>query len=158
MDVCEAVQAIAAGRILLAVEATRQSRAVIAAAIKRALQSHAEVLVLSVRERDYTRGIAWDVRPAGEIAEVVSHAIYELQRVGVPARGLIRTARSGRVADEILYTASRHHADEIVIGKSERSWIGRVLYGSVSPRVLRLAEVPVTAVPTREPAGASAQP
>ena len=143
--------------MLLAVEAVPQSRVVIAAAAKLALRSRAEVLVLSVRERDYARGIAWDVLPAGEVAEVVSHAIYELQRMGIPAKGIIRTARSGRVADEILSTVHKHHADEIVIGKSERSWIGRVLYGSVSPRVLRLANVPVTVVPTREAAGVSTQ-
>jgi nucleotide-binding universal stress UspA family protein len=137
------------GRLLLAVEAVPESHAVIVAAGKLALRSQAEVLVLSVRERDYARGIAWDVRPAGEVAEVVSHAIYELQRMGVSAQGIVRAARSGRVAEEILYAAHKHHADAIVIGKSERSWIGRVLYSSVSPRVLRLADVPVTLVPTR---------
>lgn len=138
-----------AGRLLLAVEAVPQSQAVIAAAGTLALRSQAEVLVLSVRERDFARGIAWDVRPVGEVSEVVSHAIYELQRCGVAAQGIVRTARSGRVAEEIVYAAHKHHADAIVIGESERSWIGRLLYSSVSPRVLRLADMPVTLVPTR---------
>jgi nucleotide-binding universal stress UspA family protein len=144
--------------MLLAVEAVPPSRAVIDAAVKLALRSGAEVVVLSVRERDYARGFAWDVVPAGEVAEVVSRAIYELQRVGVPARGIIRTARVGRVADEIVYVAHKHHADEIVVGRSERSWLGRLLYSSVSPRVLRLADVPVTVVPTRKAVGVSTQP
>jgi K+-sensing histidine kinase KdpD len=106
--------------ILLAVEAVPESQALVAAAAKLARHSDAEVLVLSVRERDYVRGYGWDVRQPGEIAETVSCAIYELHRIGVRARGLIRTARSGRVADEIVYAAHKHHADEIVIGTSRR--------------------------------------
>jgi nucleotide-binding universal stress UspA family protein len=107
-----------------------------------------EVLVLSVRERDYVRGYGWDVRPPGEIAETVSRAIYELERAGVRARGLIRTAWSGRVADEIVYAAHKHHADEIVIGTSRRSWLAGLLWGSVAPRVLRHSDLPVVTVPT----------
>jgi nucleotide-binding universal stress UspA family protein len=140
--------ATTAERILLAVEAVPQSEAVIAAAAKMARRSHAEVLVLSVRERDYVRGYAWDVRQPGEIAETVSRAIYKLQKAGVDARGLIRTARSERVADEIVYTAHKHHADEIVIGTSRRSWLGGLLRGSVAPRVLRRSDLPVVAIPT----------
>ena len=148
MGVPEAYQATATRRILLAVEAVPESQTVIAEAAKRARQTHAEVLVLSVRERDYARGVAWDVRPPGEIAEVVSQAIYELERAGVRARGVIRPARSGRVADEIVYTARKYHAHEIVTGSSARSWLGRLLFGSVAPRVLRISDLPVVAIPT----------
>jgi nucleotide-binding universal stress UspA family protein len=135
------------GRMLLAVEAVPESRPLIATAVTLARRSHAQVLVLSVRERDYVRGLVWDAHEPGEIAATVSDAIYELQRAGVDARGLIRTARSGRVADEIVYAAHKHHADEIVIGASRRSWLGRLLYGSVAPRLVRLSDLPVVMVP-----------
>jgi nucleotide-binding universal stress UspA family protein len=136
-------------RILVAVEAVPESQAVVAAAATRARQSHAEVLVLSVRERDHARGFAWDVRPPGEIAATVSRAIRELDRAGVRARGLIRTARSGHVADEIVYAAHKHHADEIVIGTSRRSWLGGFLLGCIAPRILRRSDVPVVTIPTK---------
>jgi nucleotide-binding universal stress UspA family protein len=139
----------ATGPILLAVEAVPQSQALVAAAARLARQSHAEVLVLSVRERSYARGLAWDIHQPGDIAETVSRAIYELDRAGVRARGLIRTARCGQVADEIIYAAHKHHADEIIIGSSRRSWLGGLLRGSVAPRVLRRSDLPVVAVPTR---------
>ena len=142
--------ATATGRILLAVEAVPASRTLVAAAANLARRSHAEVLVLSVRERDFVRGFAWDIHQPGEIAATVSDALYELQRAGVDARGLIRTARSGRVADEIIYAAHRHHADEIVIGGSRRSRLGWLLVGGVAPRVLRLSDLPVVIV--RSPA------
>jgi nucleotide-binding universal stress UspA family protein len=136
------------GRILLAVEAVPQSQTLIVTATRLARRAQAEVLALSVRERDYTRGFAWDVRQRGEIAETVSRAIYELQRAGVNTRGVIRTARCGRVADEIVYVARKHHVDEILIGASRRSWLGRLLMRSVAPRVLRLSDLPVVTVPT----------
>jgi nucleotide-binding universal stress UspA family protein len=66
--------------------------------------------------------------------------------VGVPARGFIRTARSGRVADEIVHAAHKYHVSQIVMGGSRRSWLGRLFFGSVSPRVLRLADLPVVIV------------
>ena len=138
----------APGPILLAIEAVPRSRQLVLAAARLARRSHAEVLVLSVRERDYVRGYGWDVHQPGEIAETVSRAIYELERVGVPARGIIRTARSGHVAEEIVYAAQQHRADEIVIGTSRRSWLGGLLVGSVAARVLRRSDLPVVAVPT----------
>src|SRR6202165_1982281 len=140
----------ATGPILLAMEAVHKWQARVAAPAKLARQSHAEVLVLSVRERDYARGFAWDIRQPGEIAETVSRAIYELQRGGRARRGLIRTARTGRVADEIVYAAHKHHADEIVIGTSRRSWLGGFLVGSVAPQGRRPSDLPVVAVPTND--------
>lgn len=132
--------------MLLAVEAGPQSRALVIAAAKLARRSRAEVLVLSVRERDYVRGFAWDIHQPSEIAATVSDAIYELQRAGVAARGLIRSARTGQVADEIVYAARKHHVSEIVIGASRRTWLGQLLFGSVAPRVVRLSDLPVVTV------------
>jgi nucleotide-binding universal stress UspA family protein len=143
-------------RILLAVEAVPESEAVVATATALARRSHAEVLVLSVRERDYARGFVWDVRQPGEIAETVGRAVYQLRRAGVDASGLIRTARTGRVADEIVYAAHKHQVSEIVIGTSRRSWLGRLLRGSVTPRVLRLSDLPVVTVPINRLLRASA--
>ena len=137
----------ATGPMLLAVEAVAESQALIAEAARLARRSHADVLVLSVRERDYVRGFAWDIHQPGEIAATVSDALYELQRAGLSALGLIRTARTGRVADEIVYTAYKHRVSEIVIGASKRSWLGQLLFGSVAPRVQRLSDLPVVTVP-----------
>lgn len=135
-------------RILLAVEAGATSQVVINAAGRLAQRLQAEVLVLSLRERDFTRGFAWDIRPAAEVAEVVSQAIYELQRRGIKSRGIVGKARIGRVADEIVYAALKYHVDEIMIGRSGRSVVGRLFSSSVSPRVLRLSPLPVVSVPT----------
>jgi nucleotide-binding universal stress UspA family protein len=136
-------------RLLLAVEAVPSAGLVINAGARLARRLQAEVMVLSVRERAYTRGVAWDVRPAGELAEVVSRAIYELQRLGIEARGIVGKARVGRVADEIVYAALKYQVEEIVIGSAGRTPVGSLLSSSVAPRVVRLSPVPVITVPTR---------
>jgi nucleotide-binding universal stress UspA family protein len=146
MNITNREQAAATGPMLLAVEAVPESRTLVAAAASLARRSKSEVLILSVRERDYVRGFAWDIHQPGEIAATVSDAIYELNRAGVHARGLIRTARTGRVADEIVYAAHKHQVSEIVIGASRRWWLGRLLFGSVAARVLRLSDLPVVTV------------
>lgn len=153
MSVSEIERLTGNERILLAVEAGPDAPILVAAATKLAQRLHADVLVLSVRERGQARGVAWDVIPPGELAEVVSHAIYDLRRLGIRAQGIIGRARVGRVADEIVYAAEKYHADEIVIGLSSRNWLGRVLYSSVSPRVLRLSPFPVVSIPMRTQPG-----
>lgn len=137
-------------RMLLAVEAVPSAGLVINAGARLAQRLQAEVLVLSVRERAYTRGVTWDVRPPAELAEVMSQAIYQLQRRGIRARGIVGKARVGRVADEIVYAALEYQVDEIVIGWSGRTLLGALLSSSVGPRVLRLAPAPVITVPTRQ--------
>ena len=134
--------------MLLAIEAVPASQRVIAAAVALAVQSRAEVLVLSVRERDYARGFVWDVRPAGDVAEVVTQALYELQRVNVPARGVVATARAGKVADEIVCLAEKNGVSEIVIGLPRRSWLARLLGGSVGRQLLQRSPIPVVAIPS----------
>src|SRR5260370_35039950 len=83
--------------MLVAVEAGHESRSLIAAAANLARQSRAEVRALSVRERDYVRGFAWDGRQPGEIAATVSDAIYDLRPMGGAARRPIRTTTARRV-------------------------------------------------------------
>ncbi|HSO93967.1 MAG TPA: universal stress protein [Candidatus Dormibacteraeota bacterium] len=133
--------------ILVAVEAVPEASIVIAAARRMAAGSRTPVLVLSVREREYSRGLVWDRRPMTDIAEVINSAIFEFDRADIPARGLVRTTRSGQVAEEILDAAREHRVRTIVIGTSSRSRLGSLILGSVSPRLVRHCEVPVVLVP-----------
>jgi nucleotide-binding universal stress UspA family protein len=134
-------------RMLLALEPGPQAVDVIKTGVRLADKLKAEVVVLGIRERAVTRGLAWDVHPAGELAEVVSQAIYELQRCGLSARGVIGRAVAGRVAEEIVYAAIQYRVDEVVMGSSRRTWLGKLISSSVCPRVLKLSPVPVVAVP-----------
>jgi nucleotide-binding universal stress UspA family protein len=138
----------AANRILLAIEPGAHAAALVKVAIQLARRVEAEVLVITVRERAFTRGLIWDVYPPGELAETVSQAIYELQRLGIRARGMVGMARVGHVADEIVSAALEYRVAEIVIGHPRRSFLSKLLASSVSDRVLQKAPIPVMTVPT----------
>src|SRR3989442_9674953 len=84
---------------------------------------------------------------AGGSARAVG-ARARLQRVNVPARGVIATARVGRVADEIVCLAEKHGVSEIVTGLSRRSWLARLLGGSVGRQILQRSPIPVIAIPS----------
>ena len=135
-------------RILLAVEVGPNAPLVIGACARLAQRLHAEVVVLSVRERVMARGGARGYRRSSEVAEVVNQALYELRRRGLICQGVVGRARVGKVADRIVYGAITHQVDEIVIGLPKRSLIGRMFTNNVATGVLRLSPVPVLAVPT----------
>ncbi len=54
---------------------------------------------------------------------------------------------TGEAVDVIRELAARRDPDLVVMGIAHRSWLGRVVFGSVLRRVLRRATVPVLVVP-----------
>ncbi len=135
-------------RILLAVNGSPTSQSVLAACTGIAERFGAEVIVLSVREREITGGVVWERRKPIDTAELVSVATYRIGRAGLSVRGIVRSALEGRVADEIVYAARELKADLIVIGSRTPSRLRGLLFGSVSQRVLRRTDIPVLVVPS----------
>jgi nucleotide-binding universal stress UspA family protein len=62
-----------------------------------------------------------------------------LLQVGVRPDCVLREIEEndGNVAGQILAAAQRHHADTIVVGRSERSMVGEFIRGSVAEHLLR---------------------
>lgn len=56
----------------------------------------------------------------------------------------------GEVADMVLKTALRSHADIIVIGSHSRNWLEKVLVGSTAEKVLGQTTKPLLIVPVKE--------
>lgn len=138
-------------RILVAVAGSFLPRPVIDTAAWLAALGPAEVILLAVREREFTRGVIWEAPAPGDLAELMNPAIYALGRQGVRARGAIRMAQAGRVAEEIVYAAREQQADFIVMGSHGRSRLRALVFGSVSQRVMQLTHIPVLMVPVRGP-------
>lgn len=68
------------------------------------------------------------------------HAVGTLRAAGVTADAVVR---AGRPHEAILGAAKEHGADLIVVGRSGRSAVERVLIGSTAERVAGFAECPV---------------
>jgi nucleotide-binding universal stress UspA family protein len=77
------------------------------------------------------------------IADATTEARHRFEQAGVP---YATVTRFGDPAGEILKEASDNAAGEIVMGRRGRGGVGKLLLGSVSERVARTAEIPVTVV------------
>lgn len=99
-------------------------------------------------------------RKQAEEAIQKAHAL--LQQQGIPAECITGIVRIGVPADEIIRTANELQAGMIVLGSrgdSFRHRLQRLLFGSISHRVLRLASCPVLiVVPPRQPYAVSPKP
>ncbi len=56
----------------------------------------------------------------------------------------------GEPADAIIYVAEQRRVDMIIMSTHGRSGLSRVLFGSITLRVLEIASMPVLVVPNRE--------
>ena len=57
----------------------------------------------------------------------------------------------GDLADAILKTAKKMHADIIVMGTHSRKWLENILIGSATEKVLSLTSIPLLIIPTKKP-------
>jgi nucleotide-binding universal stress UspA family protein len=59
-------------------------------------------------------------------------------------------AEEGEVADTIIKTAKKMHADIIVMGSHSRKWLKNILMGSVTEEVMLHTSIPLFIVPTKK--------
>ena len=138
----------AVARILLAVDQTGSSDRAVADAIARARAAGADLIVLSVVEPH-------NLRLAGGRARRVDQ---ERDRLAAGAQAIVRRARDAGVAatwliwegdpaESILDASRSEGADLIVLGSRARTNLRRLILGSVSSEVSRLASCEVVVVP-----------
>jgi nucleotide-binding universal stress UspA family protein len=133
-------------RILLAANGSPSSRKAAEVAADIGQKYGAEVVVLNVREQMITKLTAYVVERPYEDANFVEEIVRALKDAGVSARSEFQTAPLGAVPHVILEMAKELDAGLIVMGSRGMSeWEGLFL-GSVSHRVLHLAECPVFVV------------
>jgi nucleotide-binding universal stress UspA family protein len=98
--------------------------------------------------------VGYDAGPQSVRDQVAEHLRDEHQRLQATASelrdgGVDATALlvQGVTAEKILAEAEQHTADLIVMGSHGHGAVHRALMGSVSERVLRKADCPVTLIP-----------
>jgi len=135
-------------RILLAVDQSGSSREASREAIQRAVDEHASLIVLSVIE-------SHNLHLPGGLRRRVDQ---ERDRLESGALVIVRAAREqgvqatflvweGDPAEAILEASRAEQADVIVLGSRSRTNLRRLVLGSVSSQVAKLATCEVVVVP-----------
>lgn len=106
------------------------------------------VIVLYVREYSVARiGAMMADRGGSRGRRVIDEIVAALRDAGIAARGMVREADIGHVAQAILDAAAAADARVIVLGACRRESLPRLPLGSIAARVLREARVPVLIMP-----------
>jgi nucleotide-binding universal stress UspA family protein len=101
--------------------------------------------VVSIAPPVYAEALAWpinDMEKAGQ--DALDSALARVRTRHANTSSYLRT---GYAAETIVDAAREIGADAIVIGTHGRRGLTRMFLGSVAERVLRLATIPVIAVP-----------
>lgn len=132
-------------RILLAVDTSEHSRKAVAAAAEIAGRFQSEVLVVHVREPGLAE-TGDHLETEREAAELAEWAAGILQSAG--ARIQIRVSSSGRrgVAGAILAAVTDFQPGLIIMGSRGLTELTGLLLGSVSHKLIQLADCPVLVV------------
>ena len=144
----EAAATSASKRILLAIDQSGSSRNASQEAVRLAIEEHAALIVLSVLE-------AHNLHLPGGLRRRVDQ---ERDRLESGALEIVRMARQhgvqatyliweGDPAEAIVEASRAEQADTIVLGSRPRTNLRRLVLGSVSSEVARLATCEVLVVP-----------
>jgi nucleotide-binding universal stress UspA family protein len=126
--------------VLVAVDGSPASDHAVAEAGDLAQAFGASVVVLHVRQVVAAEGVAV-VEPEQEAQPVVSRAVVDLERRGIPATG--ETTLDHSVPGAIAWAAERHGASLVVLGSRRPSDLGGLLLGSVAHEAIHRLRCPV---------------
>jgi nucleotide-binding universal stress UspA family protein len=134
-------------RLLVAIDHSKVSKSVLAAAQELASLAKAEAWVLHVREREVIPRVGLvPVETGDEASEGVQAAVDELTRAGIKAHAEVRDAVVGHSAGEIVDLAREHDVGVIVMGSRGRSDLTALVLGSTAHKVIHLTDRPVLVV------------
>lgn len=133
-------------KILLAIDGSEPSVRACELVQKMALASKADVLVFHVVERFIGYAGAIESETPEEITDLVDVTVRKLKDEGISARGEIVHAVANHTAHAILSAAKEFDADVVVMGSRGLSDMAGILLGSVTHKVIHLADRPVMVV------------
>ena len=134
-------------RILVAIDSSEPSQRAVEFAAGLAKDHGSEIIVLHAVPRVVSRSGTSDLEEPGVARDLVDETIRDLKDRGRNARGEIVRVLEGHMARGIVEVATAADADVIIMGTRGLSDFGGLFLGSVTHRVLHLAEKPVIVVP-----------
>ncbi len=129
--------------ILLAIDGSDYSRNAIPAAIEVAKRFKADIHIVHVQEHSRGRAAAFPLIPKEEADRMVAEAVEAVRGAGVEAMGEVKHGFIGHVAEMIVEVAHQLGSDLIVMGSRGLSDVAGVFLGSVTHRVIHLADAAV---------------
>jgi nucleotide-binding universal stress UspA family protein len=144
-------------RILVPIDGSTCAKQAIPIAIEVAQKFQSDVLVLHVSEHDSNLAVAYSPETAvalshetpAEASELVADAMKVIRDARIYVRGELRDAAVGQVAKVIVETANDNRIDLIVMRSRGLSDLQGLLLGSVTHKVIQLANIPVLVDSTR---------
>jgi nucleotide-binding universal stress UspA family protein len=134
-------------KLLVAVDHSKATEHVLAAARDLALLSNGEVWVVHLREREVVlRAGLVETETRDEARVQVDAAVDELTRAGIKAHGVVRNTVYGYAAREIVEEARNLDVGVIIMGSRGRGDLAGLLLGSTAHKVIHLADRPVLVV------------
>lgn len=134
-------------KLLVAVDHSKATEHVLAAARDLASLSGGEVWVLHLREREVVPRAGLIENESGDEAQAqVDAAVGELAKAGIKAHGVVRNTLYGYAAREIVQDAKNLDAGVIVMGSRGHGDLAGLLLGSTAHKVIHLADRPVLVV------------
>jgi nucleotide-binding universal stress UspA family protein len=134
-------------RILVATDSSEPSERALEFAAGLAKDHGSEIIVLHAVPRVVSRFGTSDLEEPDAARELVDQIVRDLKDRGLNARGEVVRVLEGHMARGIVESAASADADVILMGTRGRSDFGGLFLGSVTHRVLHLAEKPVIVVP-----------
>ena len=134
-------------RILVATDSSEPSARAVEFAAALAGEHGSEIVVFHAVPRVVSRFGISDAEEPDAGRELVDAIVRDLKDRGLNARGEVVRVLEGHMSRGIVESAASADADVILMGTRGRSDFGGLFLGSVTHRVLHLAEKPVIVVP-----------
>lgn len=134
-------------RILMATDSSEPSKRAVEFAAGLAEDHGSEIIVFHAIPHVVSRLGTRELEDPDAATELVDETVRDLKDRGLNARGEVVRVLEGLMSRGIVESAENASADVIVMGTRGLSNFGGLFLGSVTNRVLHLAEKPVIVVP-----------
>jgi len=129
--------------VLVAIDGSAYSQAALPTAIEVAKKFGADLFVVHVTEHDRGRATVYSIESPAEATKLVVDAVKTARESGITAKSEVFDVAAGHVAKAIIETGGANEVDLIVMGSRGLSDVQGLLLGSVTHKVIQLAQVPV---------------
>lgn len=134
-------------KVLVAIDRSDHAQKTLDAAAELAEKAGSELRILHVQELGWAaRAGSIPLEEHEEAQHIADAAVSKLNSSGIQASGVIRAALTSRIAAEIAAEAHESGCTAILTGSRGTSGLEGALIGSVTHKLLHLAEMPVIVV------------